>query len=150
MFVKKLQAVLTGSISFEMTVVTPDKKIRLMSVDELLVGTYKMFTRINESMLKATISKIDEHISENKLLQTIIPFLKKHMDGKETIEVIVELISKDSGIDKDVIMKLFQKHTISKLLKVSFDTDDLEKQKLVHVNNLQNIERFVLDQYKKI
>jgi len=150
MFVKKLQAVLTGSISFEMTVVTPDKKIRLMSVDELLLGTYKMFTSINEVMLKTTISKIDDHISENKLLQKIIPFLKKHMGGKETIEVIVELISKDSGIDKDIIMKLFQKHTISKLLKVSFDTDDLEKQKLVHVNNLQNIEGFVLDQYKKL
>ena len=149
-FVRKLQSVLTGSISFEMTIVTPDKKIKVMSVDEMLLGTYEMFAKTNQIMLKSVILKIDEHISENKLLQKIIPFLKKHMGGKETIDIIVELISKDSGIEKDVIMKLFQKHTISKLLKVSFDTDDLEKQKLVYINNLQNIQEFVLDQYKKL
>lgn len=150
LFVKKLHGALTGTISFEMTIVTPDRKIKVISVDEMLLQTYKMFTNMNEVMLKSVISKIDEHISENKLLQKIIPFLKKHMGGKETIDVIVELISKDSGIDKDVIMKLFQKHTISKLLKVSFDTDDLDKQKLVHVSNLQNIQEFVINQYKSL
>jgi len=112
--------------------------------------TYKMFTSVNEVMLKSTISKVDEHITENKLLQKIIPFLKKHMGSKETIDVIVELISKDSGVDKETIMKLFQKHTISKLLKVSFDTVDLEKEKLVYVSNLKNIEEFVIDQYKSL
>jgi hypothetical protein len=150
MFVKKLHGALTGTISFEMTVVTPDRKIKVMSVDEMLLQTYKMFTTMNEVMLKSVISKIDEHITENKLLQKIIPFLKKHMGSKEMIDVIVELISKDSGIDKEVVMKLFQKHTISKLLKVSFDTQDLEKEKLVYVSNLQNIQEFVINQYKSL
>ena len=149
-FVRKLQVALTGLISFEMTVVTPDRKIRVMSVDKMLLETYKMFTAMNEVMLKSTISKIDEHISENKLLQKIIPSLKKHMGSKESIDVIVDLISNDSKIEKDVIMKLFQKHTISKLLKVSFDNEDLEKQKLVHAGDLKNIQEFVVKQYVSV
>jgi hypothetical protein len=82
-FVRKLQSVLTGSISFEMTVVTEDRKIRVMSVDELLINTFKMFSQVNEIMVKDNIHKIGEKIEEYKLLEKIIPSLKKYIGSKD-------------------------------------------------------------------
>jgi len=150
-FVKKLQSALTGAVSFEITVVDVSRqRIRTMSVDQMLLETYKMFLKTNEVMLKSTISKIDEHITENKILQKVIPSLKKHMGRESNISNTIEEISKETHVAGEIIAKLFNKYRINKLLTVSLDTADLERDKLVYVKNLGNIDEFVVNQYEKL
>lgn len=147
-FVKKLQSALTGSIPFEITVVDVSRqRIRTTSVDEMLLETYKMFLETNGVMLKDSISKIDEHIEENKLLQKLIPSLKKHMGKEANISNTIELISEETHIAGEIIAKLFNKYRINKLLTLSLDTADLERDKAIHVTNLKNIDEFVVNQY---
>jgi DNA gyrase subunit A len=150
-FVKKLDDALKGSISFETVVVDGSKNVRTVSIDEMLLNTYKIYTSTNMTMLKTTKEKINDAINEIKLLEKIKPFLSKYLKDKDLeVTEIIEKISIDIKVDKEIIKDIFQKYRIMKLLTFKTDFSELEEKLKVVQDNIKNINKFVLDQYNEL
>lgn len=151
-FTKKFIDVLTSTVSFEIILVdNKTKNVKNMSVDEMLVNTFKQYLSINMRMLKSNEEKINNSIEEVKLLEKITPFLLKYIKNKELDKnIIIEKISEDSKEDKDKVKELLQKHSIIKLLSFKPDFDDLNEKLKVVKDDINNIGKFVIDQYEKI
>jgi len=147
--VKKLEEALTGSISFDIIVTDRMRNIRTISVDELLLNTYKMFKNVNEIRLNHEINILNKHIDENILIEKIKPLLINYLktNYKDPSEII-EKISKNLKIEKDIINSLFNKHKINKLLSVKLDNQKLKDKINEFKNNLKNIDEYVNLQYQ--
>jgi len=151
-FLKKLNDVMTATVSFETIVVDHNSRnVKNMSIDELLVSTFKIYQTINMRMLKSNESKINDAIIEVKLLEKVKPSLKKYISNKElSVEQIIENIGNEIKEDKEKIKELFQKYRITKLLTFKADFDDLNTKLNVVKDNIKNIDKFVVDQYKNL
>jgi len=146
---KKLDDALEGSVSFEMIVTDIDKKIKLISVDELLLGTFRMFKNVNNKMLQVQIKDVENSISENQLLEKIKPSLQKYLKTKITNpDEIVIAISKEVQVEEDIIRNLLNKYRISKLLTVNTDISALQQKKSDLQSNLKDLDNFVVNQYR--
>lgn len=151
-FLKKLNDVMTATVSFETIVVNHDtRNVKNMSIDELLVNTFKIYQTINMRMLKSNELKINDAIIEVKLLEKVKPSLKKYISNKElSVDQIIENISNEIKEDKDKIKELFQKYRITKLLTFKADFDDLNNKLNVVKDNIKNIDKFVVGQYEDL
>lgn len=149
-FSKKLTNVMTSTITFDTIVVDHQtRNVKNMSVDEMLINTYKNYLAVNMRMLKTNESKIIDSIEEVSMLEKVKPFLKKYISEKVLdTDAIIEKISEESKVEKDKIKELFQKYRITKLLTFKADYDELnEKLKNIR-NNITNIDQFVISQYE--
>ena len=150
-FVEKLKDSLTGSISFETIVVDRNRRVRNISIDEMILNTYHMFEKTNEAMLKSEVERVDSLIKENLILEKIKPALSSYMKIKDfKFEEAVKDISDKSKVDEKVVKELLQKYRISKLLTTNTDIKELEEKKEIIKNNLNNLSKYVLNQYKEI
>jgi DNA gyrase/topoisomerase IV subunit A len=149
-FVNKLKKVLKGSISFENTMVDLNNNVVIQPIDTILLNTYKMFSSVNEEMLKRECNKTIELIEEYNMLTTIKPLLIQCIREGKNINDSVGHISKISKITKKVILGLIDKYKIKKLLTLDTDTKDLEAKVQECNDNLKNIDKYILDQYNKI
>jgi len=140
---------LKGSVSFEMIVVDSNtKKVKLISVDEMLLSTYEMYKKTNELFLKNEIEKSNKVINDNNLILKIRPFISKYLKNKiDDIDSVISFISKDSKIEESVIKELISKNSIRKLLSVDIDNKDLENKIFLLNKHLDKIDSFVLKQY---
>jgi len=147
--IEKLEDALTGSVSFDIIVTNKMKNIRTISVDELLLNTYKMFKTINKVRLNHEIDILNKHIEENIIIEKIKPLLINYLKTvyKDPFEII-EKISKDLNIEKDIVNMLFNKHKINKLLSVKLDNQKLKDKINEFKDNLKNIDQYVNSQYQ--
>ena len=143
---------MTATVSFETIVVDHNSRnVKNMSIDELLVSTFKIYQTINMRMLKSNESKINDAIIEVKLLEKVKPSLKKYISNKDlSVDQIIENISNEIKEDKDKIKELFQKYRITKLLTFKADFDDLNNKLNVVKDNIKNIDKFVVGQYEDL
>lgn len=147
-FVKKLDEVLKGSITFETIVVDLNRKVKNISIDELLLNTYKMYIETNKIMLNYEIGRCNKLIDENLLIEKVRPVLSKYISTKvKDPVIIIDKITSETQIDKKVIIKLLQDNRISKLLTVDTDISKFKEEIKSLEANLNNIENFVLEQY---
>ncbi len=125
------------------------KNVKNISIDEMLVNTFKIYLSVNMKMLKTNESKINDSILEVKTLEQIKPSLKKYISKPEySVDQIIGFISEETKINIQTIKELLQKYRITKLLTVKVDMDELiEKLKNVKYN-IDNIENFVIGQYE--
>jgi len=150
-FVEKLKDSLTGSISFETIVVDRNRRVRNISIDEMILNTYHMFEKTNEAMLKSEVERVDSLIKENLILEKIKPVLSSYMKIKDfKFDEAVKNISDKSKIDEKIVRDLLQKYRISKLLTTNTDIKELEGKKGAIKNNLNNLSKYVLNQYNEI
>jgi len=147
-FIKFFDIQVTGNISFENNVF--DRKISkviCVSVDDMLLNTYKYYSKINEKMLNESILKINEVMKELKILEIIRPSLATHVSKSTNAEETIEKIHQDTKIEKDIISKLLSKYRISKLLSLTTDTSELEKDQKDLQEKLNSIDKYVLGNY---
>jgi len=151
-FCKKLTTVMTSNVAFETVVVdSKTKNVKNVSVDEMLINTYKIYTQVNLKMLKINEAKINDSIIEVKLLEKVKPSLKNYLTNKDlTVDEIIEKISVEINEPKEKIKELFQKHRINKLLTFKADYDDLDKKLKSLKDNIENIDNYVIGQYESI
>ena len=151
-FSKKLHDVMTSNLTFDTVVVDhKTRNVKNMSIDEMLINTYKVYVAVNMKMLESTEDKISEAINEVKLLEKIKPSLKKYLSNKElSVDQIIENIGKEIKEDKDRIKELFQKYRITKLLTFKADYDELNNKLKIVKDNIKNIEGFVVSQYESL
>jgi DNA gyrase/topoisomerase IV subunit A len=150
--VKEVKTAVTGKISFETIVVDIDGNVKLKSIDQLLLDTFEMFTKVNEDYLNAEILKIKEQINENEALEKIRPYLGKELSNvmKSDSKVIIERISKQSGVAEEMVKTLFGKHRITKLLTLNTDINQLQTDLNIQIDNLKNLRSYVLKQYGEL
>lgn len=149
-FIEKLSEVVKGAISFETMVVDLNQNVKLKSIDEMLLDTYNMFSETNENMLKSEVSRIDDIINEYNILATIRPIIADGITKKMTPDEIVRDIESKAKVDVKTSTELMGKYRISKLLSLDIDTNDLQKEKKQILDNLAEIDKFVLEQYNGI
>jgi len=151
-FLKKLADVLTGSVSFEINVVDKDTdQVKNMSVDKMLINTFKTYVKTNMVMLEKNESKIQENIKEVQLLEKVKPVLSKYFKNEEVdVDKVIQQISLEVKEDKERIKNLFQKYRITKLLTFKSDYNELIEKLEIIQNNIKNIGDFVVGQYEQL
>lgn len=149
-FSKKLSDVMTSTVTFDTVVVDHQtRNVKNMSVDNMLVNTYNTYLKVNMRMLKSNEKKINDAISEVKLLEKIKPSLKKYISDKHfTIDELYGIIAEESKVEKEQVKELFQKYRISKLLTFKADYDELNEKLKTVKDNIKNIDGFVVSQYE--
>jgi len=146
-FVKKLKKAVQGSISFETTVIDVNQKVFVKSIDNMLLDTFKMFSSINENMLKDEIEKLEENIVEYNVLEKIRKPLTICIQDNLDIDKAIDAISKLTLVDEKIVKDLIDKYKIKKLLTLNTDTTELKEKKKIVEENLKNLSSFVLQQY---
>jgi DNA gyrase/topoisomerase IV subunit A len=150
-FVKKLDKVLTGNIPFEMIVVDSNRQVRVASVDELLLGSHKMFLNSNVAMLESEISRYQNIRKEYLVLQAIRPILSEHLKEEiKDVKLVIDDICKRTDLSKKMVTSLFAKYRINKLLSLSIDIDEINQEVTNLKANLGNAFQFSLDQYAEV
>jgi len=149
-FVSLLKESIKGTISFETTVVDTEQNVMVKPIDAMLLDTYKMFIRINEVMLNEEIKHTDQLINEYNTLEKIRDPLSNCISNKFSIDQTIHGISEITGVEEEMIKGLISKYLIQKLLTLNTDTTALHNKKEEFQNNLENISKFVLEQYNRI
>jgi hypothetical protein len=129
-----------------------NKRVRNISIDEMLLNTYHMYEQTNGAMLKSEIERVDSLIKENLILEKIKPALSSYLRPKQVFKFdeAITTISDLCNLDEKIVKELFQKYRISKLLTTNTDIKELEEKKEAIKNNLTNLSKYVLSQYKEI
>jgi len=147
-FIPKLQESLKGRISFDIIMVREDGNLATMSVDELLLDSFKMFESVNKTMLETGMKKVLEDMEEYKVLEKIKPILPKYITTKVTdVPSTIKKISTEASVPEEIIQKLLKKYRIHKLLSLDTDISELQKNLDLHKDLLANTKKFVLRQY---
>jgi hypothetical protein len=111
-----------------------------------------MYERTNGTMLNSEIERLDALIKENIILEKIKPFLSFYLQPKKLFKFdeAIKNISDSSKIDEKIVRELLQKYRISKLLTTNTDIKELEDKKEEIKNNLNNLSKYVINQYKEL
>ncbi|MGD2072139.1 MAG: DNA gyrase subunit A [Candidatus Thorarchaeota archaeon] len=146
-FTKKLKDNITGSVSFEVITTDIDGNVKLSSIDEMLLKTFSQYTGINQEMLNDKKEKLNSVIEEYRTLEIIRPSLSNCFKSGYGFEESIDLVSKETPIQKEVIEELVSKYRIRKLLTLDTDTKNLENEIKEIDDKLKNLQTFVLNQY---
>jgi hypothetical protein len=142
--IKKLDKELTGTITFECNMVNTKGKVVLVSVDGMLMNIYKLHKKIVIGVLNKEIEDIDEKIIELGYLALIKPELSRQLKlNPNNILIVMQNISKVVKIDGEIVKKIFDKFTISRIFKTNTETAELKLKRKEKVDKLNNIDDYI-------
>ena len=143
---KKINYHLVGSTTFECNMCDMDGNVVLVSIDQMLLNVYKNYLKIVDVVLRSNIARLQKDIDElNNLakIKAVLPkWLKQHPDDADQLIAGIHI---DTQITVEVIKELFDKYTISRILKLKTDIQGLETEKQKVQANLNNINKYVWD-----
>jgi len=152
-FARNLKTAVRGFISFEIITFDINNGVKVTAVDDMLMNTYKMYTKANETMLnheidKATLSMIEMDILE-KIKDPLVKAMQEHGKNltKEQLPKTIKLISTLAKLEEKVVKVILNKHNIQKLLTFQTDTKELSNKLSILNSNLKQLDKFVLSQY---
>jgi len=144
---KKVNAQLTGSITFECNMCDLDGNVVLVSIDQMLKNVYENYEKVVQTVLNVNIDKLQKQIDELALIakiKVVLPkWLKSHPDEPE---ILIKGVSADTKIPVETVKELFDKYTLSRILKIKTDTEELLKEKGVLEGNLANLATYVWEE----
>jgi len=141
---KKLDEVLTGSVTFECNVCNTKGKVVRLSIDEMLLNIYKIYKQVVELNLNEQIKSIDLRVMELDIVRKIKPLLREQLkENPDDIAKTITYIAKCLNIVEAVIKEIFDKYTISRLFKINTETIKLEEEKKDLINKIQNITQYI-------
>ena len=149
-FILQFKENIKGFISFSINVIDSNQKVITKSVDNMLLDTYAVYLNVNKIMLEEEISKTNIVIKEYNLLEKIKEPLIKCIGEKKSMVDTFDIINKETGIEKKVIVMLVEKYKIKKLLTLNTETTDLTYKVNNLTDKLNNLSEFVLKQYDEI
>jgi len=145
--VKKINANLTGSMTFECNMCDLDGNVVLMSIDDMLLKVYRNYEQIVKNVLESGIRKIQDQIDELALIAKIKVVLPKWLKSNpDDSDIVMQGIHTDTQIPIERVKELFDKYTLSRILKIKTDTVDFIQQKTVLETNLANLAPYVWDE----
>lgn len=148
---KLIQKNVCGEVSFTCNVCDVDGNVKTVSIDELLLKSYETYKQANIKMLEFNIKKCQQIIDELILVSKVKKVLPKWLkECPEDIDALINGVSMDTSINKDVLKEMFDKYTIPRFLKCKTDTDDMRKKMDIFKNDLVNIKNFVWRLYEQL
>ena len=149
---KKINVHLVGSITFECNMCDEDGNVVLVSVDQMLKNVYDNYIKIVEAVLKANIVKIQKEIDELLLITKIKLVLPKWLrEFPDDPDRVVNGIASETQITIEIINDLFNRYTMSRILKIRTDITALETKKQEFQTNLDNLASYVWnDKYQNL
>lgn len=151
-FIKKLNNNLIGSVTFECNMCDIEGNVVLVPIDQMLLNCYTNYKKVVDNVLRSDIQQLNEKINELELIKKIKVVLPKHLkEYPDDADKVIELVSVDTGISLEIVKMLFDKYTLTKILKNKADTDQLKAEKDIIQGNLNNLEKYVWDnKYQKL
>jgi len=147
-FIKALPKFLEGNINFDNNIVDRFFKVKRLSVDEMLLTTYRMYKDVNKKMLNSEIKKIDDYISECMVIDKIKKVLPKYLQVKKIdIAKVSAEIAQSCKEDLSVIKSIMQRYSINSLLSTENNIKEASDKRKEFEKNLKNLEAFVIQQY---
>jgi len=149
---KKINTHLVGSITFECNMCDEDGNVVLVSVDQMLKNVYNNYIKIVEAVLNANMVRIQKEIDELILITKIKVVLPKWLrEFPDDPDRVVNGIASDTQIASEVVGQLFDKYTMSRILKIRTDITSLEIKKQENQTNLNNLAPYVWsDKYQNL
>lgn len=144
---KKLDGVLTGSITFSCNVCNTKGKVVQLSIDDMLYNVYTVYCKVIKSVLQKQIKATEESIDEMKLVAKIKPILSSQLKkNPDDIDTVIKEISNQLKQKEERIKKIFDKFTVSRLFKIKIDIGTLKGIKQDLEGKLENLDEFVWNQ----
>jgi DNA gyrase/topoisomerase IV subunit A len=141
---KKIHTNITGSLTFECNMCDLDGNVILVSIDQMLLTVYKNYEQVVSVVLKTNIKKIQENIDELNLIDKIKKILPKWLkEYPDDADRVMAGVHQDTQIPFEKIKELFDKYTLSKILKIKTDIVELEQKKAELQGNLDNLSNYV-------
>ena len=141
---KKINANIVGSTTFECNMCNLDGEVVLVSVDDMLLNVYRNYEQIVKAVLTSNVKKIQDQIQELSLIAKIKIYLPKWLKSNpDELDVVINGLNQDTQIEIEKIKEIFDKYSLSRILRVKTDTDELKHQKEQIKTNLENLPQYV-------
>ena len=141
---KKINAHLVGSITFDCNMCDTAGNVVTVSVDQMLLNVYNNYKNIVSQVLQSNITKLNVDIDELQMIAKIKVVLPKWLREYPDDPVrLIAGIQSETLIPVEKITALFDKYTMSRILKIRTDIQDLEVKVLENQTNLNNLEGYV-------
>jgi len=135
---------LTSTVSYECNMCDTAGNVKLVSIDDMLMTVYKVYEETVKKYLVSAIDKLQAAIDELDLIARIkvslIKWLKVYPDD---IDSLIGKIHEETQVESESIKELFNKYTISKLLKIKTDRNDLVTKQTQFKNDLGRLADYV-------
>jgi len=149
-FVKKLKTIISGTISFETTVINKNGIVEIKSLDKMLEETFEFYIKSEQDSLIEKMNKLNKRIEEITMLQVIRPILSECLKDKLDVDYTINRIHSKTRIHTKDIQSLFEKYRIKKLLTIDLDTKELHDENNKTALILKNIKNHVLNDYAEL
>jgi DNA gyrase/topoisomerase IV subunit A len=121
------------------------------SIDVMLLNTYMFYKEIVKIHLTDNIKQLNDKIVELDIISRIRPHLSVVSIKNKPEDDLISELSKLSNIsDIGLLKKIMDKFKIRKLLSISTDITSIKNEITTLTNNLNNIDDFVVNQYKEL
>ena len=149
---KKINLHLVGSITFECNMCDTEGNVVTVSIDQMLLNVYNNYLQMVSHVLQTNIDSVQNDINEFVLIakiKVVLPkWLRSHPDDPDSL---MSGISTETQIPVDTISALFNKYTMSRILKIRTDIHELEQKKMNLQTNLNNLTNYVwTDKYSSL
>lgn len=142
---------ISGEVSFMCNMCDTEGNVKIISVDQMLLKCYEIYKSANIKLLEFNIQKcqqiIDELILVEKVKKVLPKWLKQHPDE---IDKLIDGVSQDTSIPKDILVPMFEKYTIPRFARCKTDTSEKESLKSQLQSSLNSIDNFVWRLYEQL
>jgi DNA gyrase/topoisomerase IV subunit A len=139
---------LDANVGYEVIMVDDSGKVRNVSIDEMLLHTYKTYQSIYDKYLKYTIGYLNECKNELDNISKLKPYLSDSL--KHTGEKAYTYLVSKTGLTIDVIKAICTKYKISKLMTVDVDSSKILLEIKELERQLKDIDNETILRYKTL
>jgi len=145
---------LTVKVGYNIIVVNEEKQDTpfYSCVDEMLLNAHNFRKSILELFFKSEISRVENKILECHIIKALRENIKDIVDScKYNVDKIVEYMVKKFKFNEADVRRVMGRYSIAAMLNNQQpEIDDLKKEKSNLVNNLTNIDEYMISEYKGI
>lgn len=139
-----------SEITYSIYAIDKDSRVKIASVDEMLLNAYKNFSSAFETNCNNKISECNNKINEYDVIYKIRPYISDSVKNNTNEDDMIEYMSKKSKVDKESVKGVVDKYKIKKLLTLDLDKTNLQNNIKDWKTKLGNIQKYVLEEYEEI
>lgn len=148
---KTICATISGDVSFSCNMCDKEGNVKVVSIDQMLLGCYEVYKEANKKMLEYNINECQKMIDELILVERVKKVLPKWLkEYPDDIDKLMDGVQQDTQIDKNIIKDMFEKYTIPRFVRCKTDTTEIQKKMNVFRDYLSKINEFVWKLYERI
>lgn len=137
---------LKDTVKYNIVAISGDN-IVTPSVDDMLISAYSFYKETLENHIRTNINKIEEVIKELDIIKQIRPYISEVTKKDKDIDKIYKSLASKTKCKIEDIKLVIDKYKIKKLLSISVDEKQLQKEIVILNNDLKNIEHVCYDKY---